>query len=290
MLVRLCLVALVSLLPAAVSAQEPPPVPPLTTEPPVATQPPAEPERSDPDVLIDALQPDFNLAALPTTLRMPAGKWAFRVTHRFTRDLGQGDFGDAAANLFGLDGGSQVGMEVRFGLRPGTQLGLHRTSDRSIQLFAQHNFMNERDGGPFGLDALATLEGEDNLSERYKNALGLLVSKNIGRSAALYAEPLLVLNASPLETGDAHTVMIGLGGRFRVRPAVYLLAEYTPRVAGYRPSADQITFAIERRTGGHLFQINVGNGFGTTLGQLAAGGIEYDQWFLGFNLARKFFR
>lgn len=253
---------------------------------PAARQPP---ERSDPDVRVDVLQPDFNLAALPTTLRMPSGKWAFRVTHRFTRSLSQGSFGDQASNLFGLDGGSQVGLEFRIGLRPGTQFALHRTSDRSIQLVAQHNVMNERDGGGFGLDAVATLEGDDNLSERYRNALGLVASKTVGRLGTLYAEPIVVLNANPLETGDAHTVMLGLGGRIRIGRSAYVLAEYTPRLAGYRPLADQITFGVERRTGGHLFQINVGNGFGTTLGQLAAGGLASDQWFLGFNLARKFF-
>jgi hypothetical protein len=274
------LVLLVCLLPAAVSAQEPPPAAP-------AAQP--KPERSDPDVLIDPLQPDFTLGTLPTTLRMPAGKWAFRVTHRFTRNLGQGDFGDLASNLFGLDGGSQVGLELRYGLRPGTQLGIHRTSDQAIQLFAQHDFKNERDGGAFGLDAIVTLEGDENLSEHHQSTLGVVLSKNLGRRAALYAEPLVVFNANPDPIGDEHTAMIGLGGRFRVRPSTYLLAEYTPRVAGYNPRADQITFAIEARAGGHLFQINVSNGFGTTLGQLTRGGVEYDQWFLGFNLSRKFF-
>lgn len=282
--VRLGLLLLLSLVSPRAFAQEPPPVP--------ATAPstPQEPERSDPDVLVDALQPDFNLAALPTTLRMPAGKWAFRVTHRFTRDIGLGDFGDAAANLFGLDGGSQVGLEVRFGLWRGTQIGIHRTSDRSIQLFGQHSILNERDGGPLGLDAIATFEGEDNLSDRYKSTLGLATSKRVGRIAALYAEPLIVLNANSSGVGDEHTVMIGVGGRFRIRPSMYVVAEYTPRVAGYQPSADQITVGFESRAGGHLFQINVGNGFGTTLGQLAGGGIDYDQWFLGFNLSRKFFR
>src|SRR5688572_19048779 len=80
------------------------------------TDPP--PERSDPDALVDPLQPDFNLAALPTTLRMPVGKWAFRVTHRFTRPLGQGDFGDLVSDAFGFDGGAQIGLELRFGLLP----------------------------------------------------------------------------------------------------------------------------------------------------------------------------
>ena len=276
------LVTLVCLLPAAVSAQDPPPG---SAAQPASTQP----ERSDPDVRIDPLQPDFTLAALPTTLRMPARKWSFRVTHRFTRSLGQGDFGDLASDLFGLDGGAQIGLEVRYGLLPGTQIGIHRTSDRAIQLFAQHNFKSERDGGAFGLDALVTLEGDDNLSEHHQSALGIVVSKNLSRYAAVYAEPLVVFNSSPFEGGDEHTGMIGLGARVRLRPSTYLMAEYTPRFAGYTPFADQISFGIEGRAGGHLFQINVSNGFGTTFGQLARGGVDYDEWFLGFNISRKFF-
>jgi hypothetical protein len=43
------------------------------------------------------------------------------------------------------------------------------------------------------------------------------------------------------------------------------------------------------RSGGHAFQINFSNGFGTTLGQLARGGVSSDSWFIGFNIARKFF-
>ena len=276
------LVALVGLLPAAASAQDPPPDPQTQTS---ATQP----ERSDPDVRVDPLQPDFTLAALPTTLRMPAHKLAFRVTHRFTRDLGQGDFGDLASDLFGIDGGAQIGLEVRYGLLPGTQIGIHRTSDREIQLFAQHNFMNERDGGAFALDALVTLEGADNLSEHHQSALGIALSKNVGGRAALYVEPMFVFNSNIFDEGDEDTAMVGLGGRVRVSRSMYLLAEYTPRFAGYRPFADQISFAFEARAGGHLFQINVSNGFGTTLGQLARGGVDYDQWYLGFNLSRKFF-
>src|SRR5688500_15374956 len=137
-MLRLVVLLLVCLLPAAVSAQEPPPVPPLA---PVPAQP--EPERSDPDVLVDPLQPDFTLATLPTTLRMPAGKFAFRVTHGLTRDLGEGSFGDTVSDLFGLDGGSQVALELRYGLLPGTQVGVHRTSTRAIQIFAQQNFLNQ---------------------------------------------------------------------------------------------------------------------------------------------------
>src|SRR5829696_4679520 len=123
-----------------------------------ATTPPAPPQSSDPDSRLDPLEPDFNLAALPTTLRMPVHKSAFRVTHRFTRSLGRGDFSDLLSDFFGFDSGAQIGLEFRFGLRPGTQIGVHRTSDRTIEIFGQHNLLQQTaDGRPLGLDVIATL-------------------------------------------------------------------------------------------------------------------------------------
>src|SRR5258708_4768469 len=86
-----------------------------TTPPPPPAQP--QPESSDPDSRLDPLQPDFTLAALPTTLRLPEHKLAFRVTHRFTRSLGTGDFSDLLSNFFGFDSGAQIGLELRYGLR-----------------------------------------------------------------------------------------------------------------------------------------------------------------------------
>jgi uncharacterized beta barrel domain-containing protein DUF5777 len=249
----------------------------------------APPERSDPDIPVDALQPDFNLIALPTTLRMPLHKWSFRVTHRFTRPLGQGDIGDLFSDAFGIDGGAQIGLELRFGLFRGTQIGVHRTSDRTIQIFGQYSLLNERDGAPVGLDALATFEGANNLRDQKEGTFGLLLSRKVSKYAALYAEPMVVVNSSPFTFGDNSTLMVGLGGRLRVRPSLYLVGEITPRLAGFDPGAHQISFGVEGRAGGHLFQLNFSNGFGTTLGQIARGGFTYDSWYLGFNISRKFF-
>jgi Membrane bound beta barrel domain (DUF5777) len=259
----------------------------------VSAQPAApDPDRSDPDVRVDALQPDFNLVALPTTLRMPAHKWAFRVTHRFTRPLGQGDLGDLVSDFFGFDSAAQIGLELRYGLASGTQLGVHRTSDRTTQIFGQHNFLSERKGNAAGLDLIATLEGRNNLKEQYQSALGLALSKDLAHRLAVYAEPLLVLNTNPSANAgsDNNTLMIGLGTRVRVRPSMYLTAEITPRLSGFDPGAEQVSFGLEGRAGGHLFQLNISNGFGTTYGQLAANGaFNNDNWFIGFNIARKFF-
>jgi len=279
----LCLsVALV--LPRPLAAQDqPPPTPPAAAQaPPVA---------NDPDRRLDPLQPDFNLAALPTTLRMPKNKFAFRVTHRFTRSLGNGNFGDLLNDFFGFDSAAQIGLELRYGLLPGTQIGVHRTSDKTIEIFGQQSLMQQKaDGHPLSIDVIATFEGLDNMKDQKLGAVGLLVSRKAGKYVALYAEPIFVANTNFEETGDNNTTMIGLGTRVRIRPATYLIGEWTPRVSGYRPAVDQGSFGIEMRAGGHTFQINFSNGWGTTLGQLASrGGITADSWYIGFNISRKFF-
>jgi hypothetical protein len=252
-------------------------------------QPPGAPVAADPDMRLDPLQPDFTLSALPTTLRVAAGRSGFRVTHRFTRPVNEGSFGDLLANAFGLDGSAQVGLEFRYGLRPGTQFGVHRTSDRSIQLFTQQSVLTQRDGGPLGLDLLVTLEGANNLREHHRSALGLLVSRH-APGAVLYVQPIVVLNSNPTDVGAQHALLLGLGSRIRVGEQVYLVAEFSPRLAGHTPGGHQVSAAIERRTGGHMFQLSVSNGFGTTLGQIARGTPGYDNWYLGFNISRKFYR
>ena len=93
--------------------------------------------QDDPDLDINLSQPDFTIITLPTTLRVPRFKSAFRVTHRFTRPLGQGDFGDLAEDFFGIDSGAAIGLEYRFGLMRKLQVGIHRTNDRTIQFFTR---------------------------------------------------------------------------------------------------------------------------------------------------------
>ncbi len=71
-------------------------------------------------------------------------------------------------------------------------------------------------------------------------------------------------------------------------PGVYLVGEYVPRVNGFSSGDDHISFGIEKRAGGHLFQVNVSNGLGNTPAQIA-GGADRNNWFIGFNISRKFY-
>jgi hypothetical protein len=97
-------------------------------------------------------------------------------------------------------------------------------------------------------------------------------------------------NQLPAVVADHNdTFLVGLGARIRVSPTVYLVGEVTPRPAGYRPGATQGSVGLEKRAGGHLFQVNFSNAFGTTFGQIARGGPEENDWLRGFNISRKFF-
>jgi hypothetical protein len=250
----------------------------------------AAPDARDSDRAVNPSEPDFTLIALPTTLRIPRFGSSFRVTHRFTRPLGQGDFGDLLSDGFGIDNGAQIGLEYRFGIMTGTQVGIHRTSDRTIQFFGQHQVVREGHGLPVTVDALVAVEGTNNFRDIYSPSVGAVVSRTLGRHGALYVEPIWIGNTNPLPSelvAENNTFMVGLGTRLRVRPTVYLVAEAAPRF-GFKPDVSHVSFAIEKRAGGHSFQLNFSNSFGTTLAQVAQGGVTNDNWYMGFNISRKF--
>ena len=252
---------------------------------------PAPAPEDDPDRDPNRNQPDFTIVNLPTTLRVPRFKSAFRVTHRFGRPLGAGDFGDLANDFFGLDSGAQIGLEYRFGLIRGGQVGIHRTSNKTIELFGQYNVLEERKNGVIGLDAFYSIDGTNNFKDSYTPALGIVVSRELGGYGAIYVEPMWVNNSNllPSEIVDENdTFMVGLGARVRVRPTVYIVGEFVPRT-GNTPGVNHGTFGLEKVVGGHTFQVNFSNGFGTTMGQLSRGGTGSDDWYLGFNISRKFF-
>src|SRR5256885_16070222 len=102
-----------------------------------AGQAPAPP--SD-DAALNVVQPDFTLVNLPTTLRLPSHKSAFRVTHRFGRSLTRGSFGQAAESFFGIDDGAQIGLEYRYGIMPGLQAGGYLTKGKTNEVFRTYDF------------------------------------------------------------------------------------------------------------------------------------------------------
>jgi hypothetical protein len=234
-------------------------------------------------------EPNFRVLNLPSTLRLPVHRSSFELTHRFNGNLRRGSVGENASSLFGLDQGAVVGFEYRFGVAPRVQAVFYRTAaDKTIQLSGKYDAVRQGGAIPVSISALLSVEGADNFQERYSPAVGASVSRLVGDRLAVYATPVWVHNTAANLNVDRDTVFVGIGGRLRVSATVYVVAEVAPRAGGFVPDQAAYGFALEKRAGGHLFQLNFGNGQGTTFGQLARGGFS-DSLYLGFNLARKFF-
>jgi hypothetical protein len=267
------------------------------------------PAPSDPQI-------ELNLVNLPTTRSLARHKGYARFTHRFARDLGLGDFGDLASDLFSLDNGAVIGFEYRFGITSAVQAGIHRnTLSKTLQVFGRWDAIRQGGAWPIGVSALASIEGLDNLQEGHQPAVGAVLSYTRGRAIALYASPTFVdgtrdaellagaadehdhdhfataeVERTP-EDGDEHshhdgTFFVGLGTRVRVLPSVFLVGEISPRLAGHDPGDAAWGVSLEKWTGGHTLALTLTNFHGTTPGQIARGGI--DALYLGFNITRRF--
>jgi hypothetical protein len=259
---------------------------------------------------------ELNLIALPTTLSIRKHHGYFRLTHRFSRDLTLGDFGDLANDLFALDNGAVIGLEYRFAVEDNIHVGIHRsTLNKTLQLFSRWDAVRQDHGLPFGLSGFASFEALDNLQDGHQPGIGGVVSRTWGNVLALYASPTFVYGTFDADriaealighdhdhktagtapdtqddedhSGHKATFYVGLGGRLRVRPSVFVVGEYTPRITGHDPGDAMWGVAIEKLTRGHTLQVNITNSFATTPGQIARGGLP-GVIYLGFNVTRKF--
>lgn len=254
---------------------------------------PALAQATDDDSVLQPAEPDYRVINLPTTLRLPLYKSNFELTHRFNGNLRRGDFGDQASSLFGIDQGATIGFEYRFAPLRHVEVAFYRENyDKTIQMYGKWDALHQKAGMPLSVSGLLSVEGGNNFRERYATSIGATISRQIDDAAAVYAVPMWVHNTTPLVsqiTGiKDNTFFIGLGGRVRILPTVYVSAEVSPRVGGLASNTAEYGFAIEKRAGSHVFQLNFSNSELSTFAQTAAGGLP-DSLFLGFNLTRKFF-
>jgi len=249
-------------------------------------------------------QIDETVINLPTTLSLKKHGSYFRVTHRFARDLGRGSFSQLAQDLFGLDSAAIIGLEYRFGVTDTLQAGVHRSNfDKTIATFARWDAVAQSESSPIGVSATGSFEGGNNLQQDYQPGAAITISRTQGTRLAVYATPTYIHHAHtdtllalheghklPGQTVDTRrdTLYIGFGGRVRLLETVFIVLEGSPRIAGYDPDEPAWNVGIEKLTHGHVLQLNVGNNFDTTPGQLARGGVP-SAVFFGFNISRKFY-
>ena len=256
----------------------------------VATTAFAQSGSDDDDAKLRPLEPDFKLINIPTTMPLPLHGGNFELTHRFAGNWRGRDFSDLAADLFGIDEGATMNFGYRFGLFKHTEVAASRTNfDRTIQLQGKYDAFHQDQGKLVGFSAVVSVEGTNNFSQQFAPVLGASISRTFGNVVAAYVDPFWVHNSAAATGVTRDTGFIGVGARVRILTGTFVVAEVSPRVGGYAPGDALYAFGIEKRVGGHVFQLNWGNSTaGSTYAQIGRGG-NPDGLFLGFNLERKFY-
>jgi hypothetical protein len=253
------------------------------------------------------VEPDVALVNLPTTMSLPAHKSSFRLTHRFVGNLRRGSFTDNLGGLFGLDSGAIIGLEFRFAPIRRAQVIVFRTNlDKTFQFSGRYDLVRQGGARAFSSSAIVSIEGTNNFrsgpaeaahtghqhgagGEGHRSpAVGAVVSRTIGDRLALYMTPVWVHHTLTLAGEHQNASFVGLGGRLRLTQKVYVVWEASPRTSGEAQGTAEYAFGIEKRMGGHMFQLTFTNAFSTTFGQLATGGTP-GAIYMGFNLGRKFY-
>lgn len=257
-----------------------------TTTPPAVTQ-----AADDSDTRPQPVEPDYRIVNLPTTLRLPRHGGNFTLTHRFNGDLTEGSFLDQLSTLFGMDNGASIGLEYRFGVMKNLEAVVFRTNiDQAIQFTGKYDkWRQNKDSLPISVSPFVAVEGAINFRERYMTTVGASISRNMNDRVMVYADPFWVMNSAAGLGEYRNTVVLGIGGRARLKPGLFVVAEVSPRLGGYVVDDPEYGFGIEKRVGGHVFQLNFTNtNTHTTFGQVSRGGFPNSLYF-GFNLSRKFF-
>ena len=260
------------------------------------------------DTALKPAEPDFTIINLPTSLNLGVLKSDIRITHRFVRPLKCDSCPNSlVSDAFGIDQGALIGLEFRVGVFKNTQVIVHRARfNKTIQFLGEYAVTRQHEGMPVEISALLGVEGTENFTGVYSPSVGAVITHLFADKAAIHLDPIWsnntnISSCSPgvqgcEPTGTDNTFMLGIGGRVQFMRTLYATAEVTPRLSGYKPGDAVVAFAIEKRLGGHMFQLNFSNSnLTTTLGQLAQGNTGATglggttEWYMGFNITRKFF-
>jgi mono/diheme cytochrome c family protein len=243
-------------------------------------------------------QPAFqgvSLANLPTDTPIEGGHFQFRIAHRFFPAVDSG-----RRTFFGLDGPGAILLGFGYGLSDRLSVTLGRTNQfQEWDLAFHYRALAATEDLPFGLAlhagtslTTAAYPGRTVFSSpNFRAHVELSLSGRLSDRISLLVVPAFVSNPDQRDPGGRGTFALGLGGRWMFLDEIAFIAEWIPVLSGYRAGANSWSFGLEKKIGGHVFQIFILNAVGSTPGQYLPGPDLRDQDThprIGFNIYRTF--
>lgn len=225
------------------------------------------------------------LVDMPTPYTTPRRALEILFTHRFQQPVDEGD----ESNLWGLDGGADIGIGLAYGLTDHLEVSLFRSSfQENFELAGKFLILEQAPAVPLtvGVRAGADLLRRDGVADPERPFAQLLLSRRFGSGFNLLLAPSYVRDTPRLR--DAFNVPIGLTIALPRR----LLLELEVVPANRDLDASELAWhvALSKAVGGHIFEWTFGNSRATTVDQMLggdfAGGFAEGDVRLGFNLVR----
>lgn len=230
------------------------------------------------------------LINLPTTTTMGKKDILLRISHRFYGPVDEG-----IDTFFGLDSGANILFSLGYGITD--RLGI--TVGRS-RLFQEWEFgldwlvaeQGQTGGLPFSAALHAaldwvTMEGSGNARGTFQLSLSHQLSKKL----SFMVVPAFTTKTNFWELNPEGTLSIGLGSRYMVFEDLSIILEWIPVISGYKDVQNGWGLGLEKKIGGHVFQVFFTNSFGLAGSQFVPGGdlrLEDFDFRFGFNIFRTF--
>lgn len=267
------------------------------TSPQAATPPQTQiAEEPAPTVL------DHYFVNLPSALPYARHSLNLHFTHRFDSPPFDQQRGGGASNLFGFDGISVSSFGLTYGITDRIAVTAYRSPMfKTIELGGEVAILQESKNAPFSLKAIASVEGRDNfkisVADRflYESFWGsnfqIVVSRSILQRAEIAIVPTFSTHTRAqfdFFSKKMNTTALGLATSLKLTRRSALVAEYVPRLSGFKPFGTEgtVSLGIQRSTQRHVFALVVSKTQATTTGQQILGGNDFT---VGFNIYRRIF-
>lgn len=234
---------------------------------------------------------------LPTTQSIGKGRLLFRVSHRFYPAIRSG-----YDSFYGLDGPAVILLSFGYGLRDNLDLTLARTKlDKEVEfslkwvMFEQGKILTLPFSAALNFGgSLVTQSQPDRKvfhADNMKFNLQVILSHQVNNALSLVLVPAYSSNTNHWDSSSEGTFALGAGGRWMIFNDFSIIWEWVPVLAGYKDNSNGWGLGIEKKIGGHVFQVFILNSTGLTSDQFIPGGdFRLKDWDLriGFNIFRKF--
>lgn len=239
----------------------------------------------------------MRLVNLPTTQTIDKRKVLFRISHRYFPAVS-----DGIDDFYGLDGPAAILLSLGYGISDRLSISLARSNrfkevELSLKwLLLEHGEIKTLPVSAalnFGGGLITDIEdGEKTFqSENLKFNAQLSISYQFSNAFSLLLVPAYSSNTNHWESPSEGTLSFGFGARYMFPKDFSIIAEWTPIIAGYMAESSGWGFGIEKKIGGHVFQVFVTNSIGMTSAQFVPGGnlrIQDGDFRFGFNIFRLF--